>query len=244
MRRQAFTLIEVVIAMVLIAGVLALVAPVLADRLAEQSFDAAMERLRAHLLLGRAEAMSRGQSVAVLYLPESSTLEFALFEPAARAAGDSGSRRESRAREPDPWTSEHDDDSAERPEWFEPWMRLDFSGLTVVEEVRSLTGDVADAEPMSADQWTERPEFNSVIADNRVVRVAVFLRDGSSLLAREVFLSDDDGRVARVAINPWTGAPSVEPLPSSMLAAPPVSEADALEAVSPDDEGTLEDEES
>jgi prepilin-type N-terminal cleavage/methylation domain-containing protein len=244
MRRHAFTLIEVVIALALVAGVLALVAPVLVHRLAEQSFDAAMERLRSHLLLGRAEAMSRGQPIAVLYRPGSSTLEFVLFEPATRVLDDSRARRESLAREPDPWISEQDDDRSERPEWFEPWMRLDFRGLTVAEDVRSLTGDVADAEWISPDRSTERPEFNSVVEDDHAVRVAVFLRDGSSLLARHVFLSDGDGRVARVAVNPWTGAPTVEPLPPSMLVAPSESEADALGSVDPDHESTSEDEES
>ncbi len=44
----------------------------------------------------------------------------------------------------------------------------------------------------------------------RVLRLAVYMPDGSALLARPVWILDDHGRRGRLQVNPWTGLPSFE----------------------------------
>ncbi len=44
----------------------------------------------------------------------------------------------------------------------------------------------------------------------RALRLAVYMPDGSALLARPVWILDDHGRRGRLQVNPWTGLPSFE----------------------------------
>ncbi len=44
----------------------------------------------------------------------------------------------------------------------------------------------------------------------RLFRLAVYMPDGSALLSRPVWISDDHGRRGKIQVNPWTGLPSFE----------------------------------
>ncbi len=44
----------------------------------------------------------------------------------------------------------------------------------------------------------------------RSFRLAVYMPDGSALLSRPVWISDDHGRRGKIQVNPWTGLPSFE----------------------------------
>ncbi len=44
----------------------------------------------------------------------------------------------------------------------------------------------------------------------RLFRLAVYMPDGSALLSRTAWISDDHGRRGKLQVNPWTGLPSFE----------------------------------
>ena len=44
----------------------------------------------------------------------------------------------------------------------------------------------------------------------RLLRLAVYMPDGSALLNRTVWFSDDHGRRGKLQVNPWTGLPGFE----------------------------------
>lgn len=44
----------------------------------------------------------------------------------------------------------------------------------------------------------------------RSFRLAVYMPDGSALMSRPVWISDDHGRRGKIQVNPWTGLPSFE----------------------------------
>ena len=44
----------------------------------------------------------------------------------------------------------------------------------------------------------------------RLLRLAVYMPDGSALMSRPVWISDDHGRRGKLKVNPWTGLPSFE----------------------------------
>ena len=55
--------------------------------------------------------------------------------------------------------------------------------------------------------------MDGVVPDDdepRLFRLAVYMPDGSALLSRTVWISDDHGRQGKIQVNPWTGLPSFE----------------------------------
>jgi len=66
-----------------------------------------------------------------------------------------------------------------------------------------LTNRADDAE----SDWTE--------TDPVMLRLAVYMPDGSALLVQSVWIRDDYGRRGRIEVNPWTGLPSFERITSA-----------------------------
>ena len=48
-----------------------------------------------------------------------------------------------------------------------------------------------------------------------VLRLAVYMPDGSAPLVQTVWIRDDHGRSGRIEVNPWTGLPSFERVTSA-----------------------------
>jgi len=66
---------------------------------------------------------------------------------------------------------------------------------------RGLPGGVRLTDPQGDQSEDDEP---------RALRLAVYMPDGSALLARPVWILDDHGRRGRLQVNPWTGLPSFE----------------------------------
>ena len=74
-------------------------------------------------------------------------------------------------------------------------------------------------EQLIVEGWADRALAAGImIADRsaidddepRLLRLAVYMPDGSALLSRTVWISDDHGRRGTLSVNPWTGLPSFE----------------------------------
>jgi len=65
------------------------------------------------------------------------------------------------------------------------------------------------------------------------IRLAVFMPDGSALMGAPVWLNDDDGRIGKLTINPWTGLPMFE-----RVTTPDDEDVSSATAEKSDDNGT------
>jgi type II secretory pathway pseudopilin PulG len=66
---------------------------------------------------------------------------------------------------------------------------------------RGLPDGLRLTDPQDDDSQDDGPQ---------VIRLAVYMPDGSALMARSVWILDDQGRQGRLQVNPWTGLPSFE----------------------------------
>lgn len=78
---RAFTLLEAMIALVLLAGLAAIVAPALIDRLDEHAFESAADGTSEQLLMARAHAQATGEAVQVTYSPATGNVEARFYAP-------------------------------------------------------------------------------------------------------------------------------------------------------------------
>jgi len=221
MERRGLTLLELLIVVGLILAIAALVFPVMTDRLAERRFDSAAQQVRAHMLLARAEAMSTRRAVEVRYAPDRRVVETVRFEPEVDEAG-MGVRQRAAARSEDsggdPLTE------ALGPIDGEEIGRTDVAVVDVPESVRILDRlpedlDVDLEAGMALDLDAEQLEYLEAespemavddpfaFEERPAVRLAVYLGDGSALLSKPLWLIDEDGRRAKLEVNPWTGVP-------------------------------------
>ncbi len=81
MSLRAFTLLEALIALVLLAGLAAIVAPTLIDRLDEHAFESAADGTSEQLLMARAHAQATGEAVQVTYSPATGNVEARFYAP-------------------------------------------------------------------------------------------------------------------------------------------------------------------
>lgn len=213
---RGMTLIEMLIALALLAAILALVAPPLAQRFADRSFEAVQAEVQAHLALARAEAMAAGSPREVRFLPNPSRLVIVPFEPRTASVVDGGVDDPEAGNDP---ASPRGGPGASRRETHDEfafdfsaasaeatvWTRLDLPPgihVRVDSPGQAIAGEVDDEERDIA--------FGIDPSVNRPLRVAVFLSDGSVLATRDVWLVDEDHRAGRLVVNPWTGLAQFE----------------------------------
>lgn len=211
--RRALTLMEVLIVLAILGAMLALTMPFVLDRLAENAFSSAIDQVRGQVALTRAQAMARGESLEIRYLPASGRVEVRPFAAGNRAIGE----REFGVRERGRSGLELDvapDDSLD-PVYLGSWARVALpGGVRITQEPPS---------PPLADEFAFNDGLPPVIDgrapgsgtgmspgaahddDAEALRLAVFLPDGSVLLARPLWLVDEEGRAARIELNIWTG---------------------------------------
>jgi prepilin-type N-terminal cleavage/methylation domain-containing protein len=186
---RGFTLLELLLVIALLLTAAALVYPPMVDRMDDRAFESGAEIVVNQLLLARAHARTTGDPVEVLYLPEPARVEARLFDP-ARQIDDEGileTFRERSADGPTAPSSEVSEDAVP-----EDWA----------------------LRPLPRDMWIDtRSEDDTGSEDDRgmrVVRLAVFLPDGSALAGEVALVGDDDDRSGRLTVNPWTGLPAFE----------------------------------
>lgn len=230
---RAFTLIEIVLVIAILLALGALILPNIAASLADRAFDAASEDIRTQLLLARAHAQSTNQAVELIYeSPDVSpakkpTLRARTLDAALRAIEldetPTSAAVPNRTNIPAARSSAVQSPAiaVDTPSTIpEPWA------------VRTLAADfsITSQSPPSADSAVDssavaprgpadfiRNELPSLdppsTATPLTIRLAVFMADGSALLGGPVWLTDAEGRTARIFVNAWTGLPEVDRLP-------------------------------
>jgi len=199
MNRRGLTLIELLLAIGLVLIVGALVLPAVFTGLRERSFESASEVIRNQLLLARAHAQLTRRPVEVVYAnvpPRRPGVRARYF--LVDAPGPSMRRSTDGATSPhagaDPFPI--DDELQANPDQVivEGW---------------------ADHDLPEGLRLTDRPETETTeTAEILVLRLAVYMPDGSALLVQPVWIRDDHDRRGRIDVNPWTGLPSFERLAS------------------------------
>lgn len=201
MNRRGVTLLELLLAIALVLAVGALVMPALVDRLGERAFESSAEIVRSQLLLARAHAQATGEPVEVRFEPEPPRVAARWFEP------DPGSLElpEDDAGGPGLQAASADLPSAdedEAPDALvipEPWAdRLLADGVRITDR------------PDVVDGAAEQPVASGQDETLRPIRIALYMPDGSAVLAEPVWFHDDHGRRGRLTVNRWTGLPTFE----------------------------------
>jgi len=181
MDRRGFTLIELLVAVALLLAISAVAVPVLVTSLDDGGYDATVELTKAALLRARAHAQATGRPVEVVYRADPPRVETRAFDPATGGL--------------------EDEELGEMV--AEDWAyRLLASGarLTRVappEQADALASPLFDSEP---------PEEED---DALPLRLAVYLPDGSAMLAEPCWIVADSGEAGRLVVNPWSGLPRV-----------------------------------
>lgn len=216
-RRSALTLLELLIAIALLAAMLALVAPNLLSQLDERRFDSTGDVLLQQLLVARAHAQMTGEAVEVRYIPPSQSraarIESRLFLRVPLETWPDEQSEDS----PRPNTSEPGDSrgdaSADLTKVYEQWATQDLPEGYRVTDLRP--GDANGSGKSQLDDSlapvTLSPrgaEFASNIAAEEI-RIALFLSDGSAIASTPRWLIDAGERSARIFIHTWTGLPVV-----------------------------------
>ncbi len=197
MIQRGVTLLELLIALALLLAMTALIAPAMVNRLDERAFENAAEVVRQQLLLARAHAALTGRPVEVLYRSDPSRVIARRFEPDADelpaeggAVGPAGL------------------DEAQEFEatLAEAWAYRQLPEQMRCSHERPLAFDAADPDLAAGLREARQAQATSPAA----LRLAVYMPDGSTLLGRPIWLSDDDGRLIGLVINHWTGLPTLE----------------------------------
>jgi type II secretory pathway pseudopilin PulG len=186
MIRRGVTLLELLLAIALLLALGALVLPALFDRLAQRAYESSAEIVRSQLLLARAHAQATGEPIEVLFETAAARVAARRFVPGLVA--------------PEPLVA----DQEQSPESLgvpEPWARRDLAdGVWITDR-----GD----DP--ADELPDEPAAPDTDEIPRSIRLALFMPNGSAVLAEPVWIRDDHGRRGRLTVNLWTGLPSFEP---------------------------------
>lgn len=218
LRGRAVTLVELLIALVLVLAMGALIFPSLMDSLDERSFETAADVTNEQLMMARAHAQATGTPVEVTYSPAKSQVQARLFSPFLTDFADLGSS------------------SAAGESTKAPSSSTESSGtITQAWATRALGKSVRivarspmeTTEEIAVDPFAETFEN---FGQGQDVRLAVFMPDGSALVNQDVWLNDDKGRWGVFQINPWSGLPLFKRLADLSAKA---SEAQAQNAASP-----------
>ena len=202
MNRRGLTLIELLLAIGLVLIVGALVLPAIFTSLGERSFESAGEVVRNQLLLARAHAQLTRRPVEVVYAnvpPRRPGVRARYFlvdapGPSIRRSTDGAASPETEA---DPFPM--DDELQTNPD-------------------QAIVEAWADRDLPDGLRFTDRAEAETTeTTETLVLRLAVYMPDGSALLVQPVWIRDDHDRRGRIDVNPWTGLPSFERLASARI---------------------------
>lgn len=217
--KRSLTIVEVLIVIALLAGITAIVVPMIANSLNERAFETSADVTSEQLVLARAHAQATGEPVEVRYHAATAQVEARLFSPwlpsfvfpnvtkasSSTKTGAAGNGSDAA----DPACMDNDQADAGRSAIAEPWANRSLS-----HGVRIVNRRPADSNHAGSDASSS--SANGVMAQlglpdgNDDIRLAVFMPDGSALMGAPVWFNDDDGRIGKLTINPWTGLPMFE----------------------------------
>ncbi len=182
---RGFTLVELLVAVVLLLALSALVMPSILGALDEQAYETAVEVASSQLLLARAHAQATGEPVEVVYEPETRSLVARVFSgEGLRAQGDGEAVL-------DPGDGS-DDDQRAIPE---PWANRPLPGAV----------KISRQAPSSDDGPVAMPPREIAPTEPSPILLVVYAPSGAALFGSPVWLADPNGRAGRLAVSPWTG---------------------------------------
>ncbi len=192
MCRSAFTLLELLIAVALVAMVAGIVLPVGVSRLAADRFDQAQRQLASAVIIARADAQRRG--VIVRLTVRQDERGATLWSEEAETVGSGEQRRGERSR-------------PARSEFVLDLPRGVRFALMPAEDDQAADAERNDRD---AERDDNEPEF---VEGTGGGTLCVLLPDGSVLMPRDLLMVFDAGdrREARVRLNRWTGEASFTP---------------------------------
>jgi len=217
---RGWTLLETLIVLGLLAMLAALVLPAALEGLDERKFESSADVVTSQILMARSHAQATGTAMEVVYEADPPRVSVREFEPDQRSApaaaqggsagrGDTAARPQ-RAPSPDRSIGDLDAGAADSAKVPDAWASRPLAqGLTIEGRLPSAV------EPVSSSDEVPRGPTDSVedliTADApSVLRLAVMLPDGTSMMSRQAWLTDGAGRVAALTINSWTGEPLVQ----------------------------------
>ena len=211
MIKRGLTLLETLIALVLLLALGALILPAMMDSLDERTFESAADVTNEQLMMARAHAQATGSPVEVTYKANTSEVQVRLFTPWL-AGFQSSSTQDSAYGETSPVgpvaPQENEGSTATTGVIEQSWAcRALGRGM----HMSSRPPASSDSQSAMQDEQTngrgdDRESWND-LGKGQDIRLAVFMPDGSALLGDPVWLNDDKGRCGLLSINPWSGLP-------------------------------------
>ena len=185
MDRRGLTLLEMLVAISLLVAIAAIAIPVLVRSLDDGTYDTTVEVTMGQLLLARAHAQATGLSVEVVYRTEPARVEARVFDPATGGL----------------------DEEDRGAIIAEGWAYRPLAG-----GVRFTREAPLDDAASAAGQT---PPFTLDPADEALLRLAIYLPDGSAVLSEPVWIVATGGRRGQLSVNPWSGLPRVSASPAA-----------------------------
>lgn len=208
MCRSAFTLLELLIAIALVAMVAGIVLPVGVSRLAADRFDQAQRQVASAVIIARADAQRRG--VIVRLTVRQDERGATLWSEEAESVGLGEQRRGERPR-------------PARSEFVLDLPRGVRFAIVPVEDDQTADAERNDRD---AERDDNEPEFAEGAGGGTL---CVLLPDGSVLMPRDLLMVFEAGdrREVRVRLNRWTGEASFTPFVRAEGEPPPPRAPDA-----------------
>ena len=211
MTKRSLTLLETLVALVLLLAIGALVFPSLVATLDERTFESAADETNDQLMLARAHAQATGTPVEVTFSADTSRVQARLFVgflPGMTTSPNAARTPSGGNSYPNPAAA----DAADQSIIPEAWA-IRYIGRGVRFTARPPAALTNKTQNRDSDELLPG-EYETLedLGKGQSVRLAVFMPDGSALLGDKVWINDDKGRLGVFTINPWSGVPFFERL--------------------------------
>ncbi len=195
----------------LVVALGALVFPAMMGPHRQRAFDSTVQIIRDQLLLARAHAQFTASPVEVIYYSRSPRVEARLFDPERQASAShfaaADESDDGQQAEPLILEEQDEDELVIGEAWAYRHLAQD---VRITKTPPQDAADDFDDAFGSFDDFDDQRQFFDPDQEPHAIRLAVFLPDGSALLGEPVWVIDNDGRVGRLEVNPWTGLPSFD----------------------------------
>lgn len=212
MCRRGLTLLELLIVIGLVVALGAIVLPAMTGVQRQRAFDSTVQIIRDQLLLARAHAQSTGSPVEVLYYSHSPRVEARLFDPELQASPSPYVDADGWGDGPQSEPLMLDEEDEAELVIGEAWAYRHLAGgiritrTPAQQDVNEFEDEFGSFDEFGAGS-DDRSQLFDPDEDPEAIRLAVFLPDGSALVAQPFWVIDNSGRVGRLEVNPWTGLP-------------------------------------
>ncbi|MHC4990735.1 MAG: hypothetical protein ACYTGC_07105 [Planctomycetota bacterium] len=231
------TLLELLLAIALLLALGALVLPALFGRLTERAFESSAEIVRSQLLLARAHAQTTGEPIEVRFVTDPPRVAARRFDVGLIDLGPTRDEpgADILAGEPFEAASASDEQEPDTLRIFEPWAERPLADGVWISDQSGLVEDGSDGVMAMNAGLAAEDDRDAMRNDEtlRTLRLALFMPDGSAVLAEPVWIRDEHGRRGRLTVNQWTGLASFERV---MAALPEREEDEEPEPEEPDED--------